>query len=487
MRAILVALVFCAGLTACDRTNTATLKRAAAGGDSEFVFDDPSGGQSAETLLRITTSIVSTSPDGTEADLLLTYSLDPIVRTAVKVNSFVKFEYVAPDRPGQLVARTIINDELSGSVEVTVPTTDENATLVATIGGLQPGVIDNTGILVAHLPAVLTRETTDLTRVQSVSAELIDGSYESMLVDGRRVHKFAVKVIDPTAGPIDELLTENDDPASMEYSISGLENDASTHFVALENGSVDFESPVTVEFNEHPLAVYLVIDSSKSIVDSRQAHHLSNAVSNTVIALAKNAQFDYRTFNGAVNRISGLRELEFDTADTSATALYYAIDTALADIENFGSIEQDKVVLAFTDGKDRASRNYYDESFIDNEQVHEYIVQRVNQVRSSQENVLGRQLDVYTIGFYNQDGGIDVTEEIRKLDRIANVGGTINSYNNINFSEIGRAFEAVVQNVRGVYYLQYSSQQTADDNKLELIVKVNEHEARLQIPTEFGN
>jgi len=300
-----------------------------------------------------------------------------------------------------------------------------------------------------------------------VSAELIDGSYESSLVDGRRVHRFAVKVTDPSAGPIDDLLDVNDDPAALEYTISGLENNAEAHFFALENEAIDIESPVTVAFDEHPLAVYFVIDRSKSIVDSRQAHLLSNAVSNTVIALTQNVQFDYRTFNGTVNRISSLRELDFDTSDASATALYYAIDTALDDIENFGSIEQDKV------------------SFIDNEQVHEYIVQRVRQVRNTQKEVLGRQLDVYTIGFYNQRSGIDVPEEIHKLDRISEAGGTIKSYNNFNVSDIDNAFAAVVQNIRGVYYLQYSSQQTADNNKLELIVKVNGHEARVQLPTEF--
>jgi len=487
MRAILFAMLLCAGLVACDRTNTATLKRVATEDGNEFVFDEPSGGQAAETLLRINTRIAGTSPDGTEADLLLTYTLDPVVRSALQANSFIKFEFVAPNRPGRLVARSSINDELSGSVEVTVPTTDENAKLVATIGGLLPGEINNSGILVAELPAVLTRETTDLSRVQSVNAELIDGSYESELTDGRRVHKFAVKVIDPTAGPINDLLDETVVPASLEYSISGLEKNASAHFIAVENDSVDYESPVTVDFDEHPLAVYLVIDSSKSIVDARQSHHLSNAVSRLVIALSKNAQFDYRTFNGEVKRLNGLRELEFDSSDESATALYYAIDTTLADIEEFGSIEQNKVVLVFTDGKDRASRNYYNDSFLDNEQVHEHIVQRVNLVRNYQEKVYGRQLEVYTIGFYNQDGAIDVSEEIRKLDRISDVGGTIKSYNNLNFSDIGNAFAAVVHNVQGVYYLQYSSQQTSDNNKLELIVRVNGHETRLQLPTDFGH
>jgi len=485
MRAMLYAMLLCAGLTACDRTNTAILKRHPTGVGGDVAFDDPSAGQTATRLLQISSSIASTSPDGSEADLLLTYTLDPIIRTALKPSSFVIFEYVVPNRPRLLVARASIDDELGGVAEVTVPTSDVNAKLVATIGGLQAGEFDDEEVLVAQIPAVLTRETSDLTRVQDVSAELIEGSYESMLVDGRRVHKFAVKVIDPTAGPIDDLLTEDDDPALLEYSISGLEKNASAHFVALENDSVDGESPVTAVFDEHPLAVYLVIDASSSIVDSRQAHHLSHAVSNTVIALAKNAQIDYRSFNGAVKRISGLRELDFDTNDASASAVYYALDTALTDIENFGSIQQDKVVLVFTDGKDLASRNHYNDSFIDNEQVHEYIVQRVQQVRSYQENVFGRQLDVYTIGFYVEGDDVNVSEEIRKLDRISEAGGTIESYNNLTISHIDNAFAAVVQNIRGVYYLQYSSQQTADNNKLELLVKVNGHQTRLQLPTDF--
>jgi len=466
-------MLLCAGLTACDRTNSARFKGVKTLDDRDIAFDDQYGGQAAnKRLLQISSTIASASPDGTEADLLLNYTLDPIILSALRARSFVKFEYIALDKPPQLVARASITEELRGVVEVTVPTTDNNAKLVATIGGLQPGVIKDAEVLVAHLPAVLARDTTDLTRVQSVRAQLIEDSYESMLVDGRRVHKFAVKVTDPTAGPIDELLKEGDDPASLEYSISGLEKNPSTHFMALENDAIDIESPVTVEFDEYPLAVYLVIDASSSIVNSRQVHHLSNAVSSTVIALSRNAQIDYRLFNSVVKRISGLRELDFDSDDTSATAMYYAIDTALNDIEDFGSIDQDKVVLVFTDGKDLASRNYYNNRFIDNEQVHEYIVQRIEQVRSAQENVFGRKLDVYTIGFYSHD-------------RISEVGGTISSYNNLSTTDINNAFAAVVHNIRGVYYLQYSSQQTADNNKLELLIKVNGHEALVQLPTEF--
>jgi len=489
MRAIFSALIVCFALLACDTQNSAKLKATTSGPDTtngDFLFDDesaqsPSGG----TLLRVNSRIVSTSPDGTEADLMLTYTLDPSVRQALQPGAFVQFEYVAPNAPSRVVGKSTINDELGGSIEVTVPTDEEDATLVATIGGLEPGVIEDQGILVAQLPAILTRETTDLSRVNDLRAELVDGSYDSELVDGRRIHRFAVRVTDPTAGPIDDLLTDNNRADDLEYSISGLETNAYAHFVALENGVEDVESPVTVAFTEFPLAVYLVIDTSKSIVESRQVHNLINAVSSSVVALTQNAKFDYRIFNGQVSRIVGLRELDFDTEESSATALYYALDTALSDIENFGSISQDKVVMVFTDGKDRASRNHYNGDFIDNEQVHEYIVQRVTQVRRAQQNSLGRQMDVYTIGFYQQESELDVPEEIRKLDKIAEAGGTNASYNNLNATDIEDAFAAVVQNIRGVYYLQYSSQQTPDNNKLEVLVKVNGQEARIQLPTQF--
>ena len=487
MRAIFIALIVSLSLVGCDAQNSAVLKDTAFDSTDGLVFDDETGGApTGDTLLHVNSRIASTSADGTEADLVLTYVLDPSVREAMKPGAYVQFEYVAPDTPSWVVGRSTISDALDGSLQITVPTNDKDATLAASVIGLQAGVIEGRQILVTQIPAILARETTDLSRVNEVRAELVDGSYESELVDGRRLHRFAVRVIDPTAGPIDDLLTGAEKPEELEYSISGLEKNASEHFVALENGSVDNESPVTVAFTEYPLEVYLVIDTSKSIVDSRQVHNLTNAVASSVLALTQNVQFDYRTFNGQVNRITSLRELEFDSDESSATAVYYALDTALSDIENYGSINQDKVVMVFTDGKDRASRNHYNDDFIDNEQVHEYIVQRVSQVRRAQQSTLGRQLDVYTIGFYDQESGVDVPEEIRKLDQIAQAGGTKASYNNLNVSDIDDAFAAVVQNIRGVYYLQYSSQQTADNNQLELLVTIPGLEpARLQLPTEF--
>lgn len=491
MRTIFSSLLICCALMACDRQNSATLKSANTSAASQFAFDDETrgirndGSESSHSLLDVKSQLASTSSDGREAELLLDYRVDPYVAAALKPGSFVQFEYVPKDGQSWVVGQSPINDDLAGSVEVTVPTNGEGAKLIASINGLQSGVIEDQQTLVTQMPAIVKRDTTDLSRVNDLRAELVDGSYESELVGDRRVHRFAIRVTDPTAGPINELLSDADKEKGLEYSITGLDADPSAHFVALENGYQDVESPVTVGFEEFPLAVYLVIDTSKSIVDSRQVHHLKNAVTSSVLALSSNAQFDYRTFNGQVNRINGLRELDFDSGESSATAAYYALDTALSDIENFGSLNQDKVVMLFTDGKDRASRNHYNDDFIDNDQVHEYIVQRVDQVKRTQQNSLGRQLDVYTIGFYDQENGIDMATEVQKLDKIAQAGGTNASFNNFNVTDIDDAFATVVHNVRGVYYLQYSSQQMSSNNKLELLVKVNGQESRLQLPTDY--
>ena len=497
MRAIVPALIMCCALLACDTENSARLNSAPANALGEIAFDDQFASTTpTDSLLSVQSNMVGTSANGKTVNLLLRYSIDPAVQNALTARAYVQFDYEAPGQEPLRVARSTIGEQLFGEVEISVPTTEENAKIVASVGGLKPDVIDDVANLEFQLPAVAKRETTDLSQVQGLQAELVEGSYESELVDGRRVHEFAIRVFDPTGSPLLGLLNNTSEqsafqptpsqPTPVPYSITGLEKSVSSHFSAFENNVQDIESPVTVSFTEHPLAVYMVIDASKSVVESRQSHHLLDAVSKTTIALSNNAWFDYRTFNGDVHRIDDLTELEFDTGETSATALYYAIDTTLQDIENHGSINQDKIVMVFTDGKDLASRNHYSDQFIDNAQVHEYLVQRVNQTRSSQENTLGKQMQVYTIGFYDSNSGIDATEEIRKLDAIANAGGTQASYNNFNANDIESAFAAVVHNVKGIYYLRYSSQQTSGNNTIELVVTVNGHEARVILPTSMN-
>ena len=475
MRLFLTSIVLLGLLSACDRETSAVPRLGSADSPNTVEFDDEFGGGTSfnNSLLRLHSRIASTSADGNEADVVLSYSIDPYIRPALKSGTYVRFDYLSDQQPARLLARDTVTDDLGGTVSVTVPTTFHNANIKASIIGLEPGVINETGTLLSVTPAIPKTQTTDLANIGGVQMTLIDRSYESEIINGRRVHSFAVQVTDPTAQAV---FPDGGKPDDFHYSISGLEENASDFFKVYENQFIDIESPVTVNFERHKQAVYLLIDKSKSIVESRQAHNVADAVSRSVIALSDNADFDYRWFSQTVERVSSLRELDFDSDDASGTALYYALDRTLSDIENVGSIHQDKIVIVFTDGIDLSSRNYYNGDFIDNEQVFDYVKQRVAQVRSSQFNHFGRQLKVYTMGFYPDGEGIDIPMEINKLDEIAEVGGTESSYNNQNSDSIVAAFDAVVQNIQGVYYLQYSSQQTADNNQLQLTLTIDGHE-----------
>jgi len=485
MRPFLLALFLCIGLQACDQTNSAVPRFVAEEGNRGFKFDDQFAGATSTdgSLLRVHSRIASTSSNGEEADVVLTYSIDPYIRPALRPGSYVQFSYVTEDNQTRPLARSNITDDLAGSVEVTIPTTVHNANIAAGIDGLVPGVIDDTGILISVTPAIPVHKSTDLNNIGAVNMQLVDGSYETELKNGRRLHRFAVRVTDPTAKPV---FPNGDGPSDYQYSISGLEAEASSLFSIAENGVVDIESPVTVNFERHKQEVYLVIDRSKSIVESRLAHRVIDAVSRAVITLAKNAEFDYRLFSQQVERVESLRQFEFDTDTESGTALYYAIDRTLADIEQFGSFNQDKIVIVFTDGMDLSSRNHYNDAFIDNDQVFEFVKQRVSQVVTDQLNNYDRQLKVYTMGFYEESEGVDIPLEIARLDEIASNGGTKHSYNNQNTQSIQQAFDAVVQNIQGVYYLQYSSQQTATNNKLQLSLTIDGHEpAIIDLPVVY--
>ncbi len=489
MRITLWSLLLCALMMGCDTQNSATPRFDTAGQNPAMQFDDATSAgatsvgatsvlSNGDSVIDLSSSLISTSKDGTEADLLVLYRLDPNVTPALSQNSFVQFDYVYPDNSSVPLISAAINNELEGSVDVTVPTDVEDATILATLGGVNAELVEPHGILTAQLPAWEQRDTTDLSKVQAVKVALVKDSYETELLDGRRIHRFAVRVTDPTAGPLEfeqreNLLKTSTDPVQYDYSISGLENDPQAHFRAIESSVVDEESSVKVSFSEHKLAVYLVLDSSSSLVHSGQVPKVTDAVSRAVIALRNTADFTYLRFTNDVHKIEGMRELVFDTGDQSGTALYYAIDTALHEIENFGDPEQDKVVLVFTDGKDLASRNFYGKAFQSHADVFEHVNYRVQNVAAVQQAQLNRRLQVYTVGFFDESSGIDYTQQLEQLDQLAQSGNTERSYNHTNFAEIENAFAAVVQNIRGNYYLEYSSQQTLDDTNLQLEVNVN--------------
>ena len=480
MRITLWSLLVCALMMGCDTQNSATPRFEPTNQNLGMQFDDDAAAaiSSGESVVDLSSNLVSTSKDGSEADLQVFFKINPSVADAISPQSFMQFDYVLPDNSSIPLIKAPIGDDLSGSVDVTVPTDEDEATILATLGGVSAALIEPHGVLTAQLPAWEQRDTTDLSKVQAVKVALVKDSYETELVDGRRIHRFAVRVTDPSAGPLDyeqreKLLKTSQDPVQYDYSISGLENDSQAHFRAIESNVVDEESSVKVSFSEHKLAVYLVLDSSSSLVQTGQVPKITDAVSRAIIALRNTADFTYLRFTNDVHKIEGMRELVFDTSNQSGTALYYALDTALHEIENFGDPEQDKVVLVFTDGKDLASRNFYGKAFQSHAEVFENVNYRVQNVAAAQQAQLNRRLQVYTVGFFDDSSGIDYTQQLAQLDKIAQSGNTERSYNHTDFDEIESAFAAVVQNIRGNYYLEYSSQQTLDDTNLQLEVNVN--------------
>ncbi len=475
MRKGLILLIVCFVFTACDQSNSAKVRGLTPATGGGFQEDDPTGGSTgaAQSALRINTSLRSASSDGREADLSLFYTIDNQLAASISASSTLSVEYVNSAGQSRLLTRVAANsDQLQDEIQVTVPTDDINAAVRVSLGGVRENVITGMSLNeTISLPSVIRKPKTDLSLVEGQPVlSLVEGSYSSEVLDGRRLHRFAVRVDAPLEGQSDEGLSP----------ITGLETEVSQHFKAYEFNSIDSESFVTASYAENQLAVYLVIDVSGSIVSSRQAHNLLDAVARSVIALAPNAEFDYRVFANDVYRINSLRDINFDEPRNSGTALYYSVDTALVDIENYGADDQDKIMVVFTDGDDRASRNFYP-AFLDHEQVFEYLNQRITNVSTVQDKLLERQFHTYFVSF--DQSSEDVNEEA--LATLAEAGNGLH-YDHITDGDIQGAFAKIVNNVRGMYYLEYSSQQTPDDTLLEISVKIGEESQRITLPTQYG-
>ncbi len=472
MRTVLIALILCAITTACDQTNTA-IPRPLGTSPNGLLFDDPDGNSrptAAASLLSINTQLRSTSNDGGHADLSLFYTIDNSVADQVTGATKLIIDYINSDGQSRLISRVAANvTQLRDEIQISVPTDDLTATIRVSLSGLRDGIPNDKSMhKTVHLPTVITRQSTDLSLLISKPLlSLVEGSYSSQLLNGRRLHRFAIQV---------EGMIEGHSEA---VSITGLENNVSNHFKAYEFDSIDPESSVTANYEEQNIAVYLVIDASSSIVSAGQAHNLIDAVSRSVISLAPNAEFDYRQFTNDIDRIGSLRELSFDEPGQSGTALYYGIDSALADIENFGSDDQDKVIVVFTDGDDRASRNFYP-AFLSHAQVYDYLTQRIRSVKLAQQQLLGRQLQTFIVSF--DQSAVEVDEQL--LEGLASAGGG-QHFDHISEGDIQGAFGRIVDDIRGVYYLEYSSQQTPDNTELELELTVGDFISdRIRLPTQ---
>ncbi len=473
MRWLLSGCVVCALLSACDTQNSAIARHASeAQSVQKLQEDDASTSNAHDGAITFSTELVGVSADGQAADLSLSYSLATEYTSLVNARSTVSVKLLDSNGHETLLARSAIDDvTLSGQVDVVVPTDATESELLVSLDHIETNPVGRLPLYsTIAIPDVFPTQNTPLDQVHSLSASLIDNSYSSSIVGNRRIHRFAI-----------EVLGQVGDNTEPDY-ITGLEENAAVPFFTLEDGYRDVESPVQVNYTSHPLAVYFVLDVSGSMVSSGQSAALLDAASRAAIALAPGSDFDVRVFAGNVYRKPDLRNIEFDDPSQSATALYYAIDSALVDIENHSSQNQDKILLVFTDGRDLASRNYYP-AFTSTQTMNEYIVNRMALVAQSQASLYQRNFAAHVIGFEQSEGDLD-TAMLKNL-AVAGKGNYYNvndPQNNFANATIQSTFARVVKNVRGTYYLEYSSQQIANQSELSLTVTVGEHTATIDLP-----
>ena len=251
---------------------------------------------------------------------------------------------------------------------MSVPTTNAPFTIAAEV--YQPRtkrVLVRTNSAAALNVTLLSDLSSELPPGAQLVPEIVPQSYTQTKVGERMLHRFAVRVFD----------AEENVPGRK--TLSGLGNEPERYFTALENGVSDVESPVAVDATRQRVQVYFVLDASYSIVLAGAAEALKRSAARTVMGLHAVADFNYRQFSGPVRALNNIDSMIFDDA-TSATALYFALDTALQDIEQHADPLAHKVVIAFTDGRDYSSINRYPEVLTE-EGMLEHATRLVSQAR----------------------------------------------------------------------------------------------------------
>ena len=409
-------------------------------------------------LLGVETRLTGASATAHEIDLALDWRVPEAARDALGPSTRLEAVLVAPDGSTRTLARTRVPiDAPHGRVDVTLGTPVEG-TLELALRGLDGVRADDPRARAAvDLPSVVAPPSTPLERLESLEVALVPGSASSTVAGNRRLHRFAVRVEGELgAGPV---------------SVTGLEVDAGAHFRVWEDGHADPESPVRAAWRGEPIAVYLVLDASSSIALAGAEEALRDAVSRTLGALAPVATFDYRAFSDDVRGVPDLRALELDAPGSgSGTAFLRAVDTALDDVEARG--EAHAVIVAFTDGRDFASRNFYPDLRSDAE-VLERVAGRLRALRSA------RAADGAALEAHVASLGADI--DVDALERVAAAGGGRHVASD-DAVALGAAFAELADGLRGLYRLEYDSQRRAGDGALELEVRAGELTARVALP-----
>ena len=412
-----------------------------------------------------------------QAELVLVYSLPGLDPQTLPPGASLTITVV--DNNGMTIA---VSDAIplqtqgdSGQVVLMVPTgTGDQVTAVAEVQIED----ESSGDLVAGETAALLEidlsnsvQPTDLGNVQGFSLELVDGSIESSVSNTRRIHRFAVRVY--------QEAQLGQDPAVDCVSIRGLDADVAEYFTMLEDSFFDEESPVTSDVRDNFVRVYFVLDASSSI-GSSESVQIINAARYASNRLLDDYVVDFRQFNGDIQRLASFEDYQPDVGE-SATAFYFAIDTVLQDIEARGRNEDYNVIIGFTDGIDRASRNHFGSAF-SHEDVRSLVLGRIAQFRENAANATfdfgsGLELHVLSVG--------NAAAETGNLDELARVGGGRHVFAESKES-LGPDLESLVDNVLATYHLQYSSQQVAADTDLRLEVAINSGVRSVQIQQAGG-
>ncbi len=492
MRSLPTLILSCVFLAACEQGSkavpkndpvTAASQSALVPLDDDVEFDSASNGNA----LLIQSSFTSASAAGDAADLRLRYKVNPSIREAVTASTELVVSSNDRGQLRELFRQKVDTQTMEGDLNVTITPSGEETNLLVGLDHLKANVVTGMPTYSSiSMPSALDLADSDLNAIAGMYIELVPGSYKTEVIGDRREHRFAVRVsatFDNQAAQSECEIYQNKDalPANLKPVI-GLEKHAQDSFIALEGGNSDIESPVSVSFNKESLGVYLVMDVSSSVVENGVAHHMMDAVSRTVVSLARFADFNYRVFGSNVYEIGSLRDINFDDPAGSGTALYYSIDTALEDIESYAPPEQNKLILAISDGQDLASRNFYP-AFKSHEQVHEYIGQRINNVRDAQNNYYNSQLSTYLIELPGAAPEND-TSQLPGLPELRDATGAeyIQVQDKLKLKE---KLQTITDQVGGTYDLVYSSQQTPDDTLIELEVHAGKCSDIVQLPTAY--
>lgn len=446
------------------------------------VFDDSVAfGQPA---LNVTHEIRGVNSGGDSGVVRVSWSLTHLGAEALRSNSRVQLRELRDGQPASVIASQPVSEEFhAGTFDVRINTEADvdtswhleldRADLTAV-----PGIVNYS---IVNLESILTRNTTALDRLRSVEMSLVEDSYTAENSDNRREHNFSVSVAGQLA--IDNVSENGPGPHTRSVFVTGLLNDGQQPFSVRESGVLDTESPLTVtDVRQEPL-VYLVMDASSSMLQNECSDDLYHAVSSTVIALAPSVSFEYRIFDSEVYEVESTLDFSPINGEASGSALYYALDTVVADIERWETPDRDIFIIAYSDGLDLSSWNHYD--FASRDAVVTHVGRRLSGLAQQHQQFNGRSLKTFLVGFDPMSGS-----EAEEMLFLATQGGgeyvqmsrddcdasvaLQNSTTDVVKDKIEETFLSLTEHVRSVYHMNYSSQQTHGRSALSLEINLSD-------------